>query len=169
MVLGAFIYFKNSAINSVDRSSQPQACLKSGFLSLAEYLPSYTVKTGDTLLWVAEKKIGDSSRVEELIKLNKDTYPQLSSENFILEQGWKLKLPPENVGKTNGIIIILGGRVSMNQAGWNINWRNEASGPFELSQLSKSIADGDCVIAIFQGNDKGNPLNIKVLSITKQK
>ncbi len=57
----------------------------------------YSVESGDTLVSIAEKTLGDKTRVQELITLNLDTLPTLRTRPEYLETGWKLLLPPKDI------------------------------------------------------------------------
>ena len=53
----------------------------------------YTVVSGDYLMSIAERYMGDSSRWPEIVELNKDKYPSLSSNPNLIYPGWVLTLP----------------------------------------------------------------------------
>jgi hypothetical protein len=62
-----------------------------------EYLTKYIVKSGDSLLSVANSQLKDNSRVGDIVYLNRDMYPQLSVDKPFLEKGWILYLPPPEI------------------------------------------------------------------------
>ena len=59
-----------------------------------ELYKKYIVKSGDTLLLVAKKELGDTSRVSDIVYINEKDYPGLSIKNPYIEPGWVLHLPP---------------------------------------------------------------------------
>jgi LysM repeat protein len=79
---------------------------------LEDFLSTYTVQSGDSLLTIARDQLGDVSRVNELISLNKDRYPSLSIDNPFIEIGWKLYLPPDYTKQTSGRLSRVGGWIS---------------------------------------------------------
>lgn len=162
-VVGYLVY-KNKLPSTLNPTNFV-SCSKSGFLPKNEYLPLYTVKQGDTLLSISKNVLNDVSRIDEIIKLNKDDFPELSIKNPFLEKDWVLKLPPENSSKTNGSIYAVAGRLSVSNVGWGVNWLNAGVGPFSLTELPTSFSSGQCVIVIYQSSDMDNPSPIKVFSV----
>ncbi|MFZ5425041.1 MAG: LysM peptidoglycan-binding domain-containing protein [Patescibacteria group bacterium] len=57
----------------------------------------HTVTPGESILSIATKELSDSSRVGEIIKLNKSKYPTLLSNPQNLEIGWKLMIPEKDI------------------------------------------------------------------------
>jgi nucleoid-associated protein YgaU len=57
----------------------------------------YTVKRGDTLQGIAQTQLGTWQRWRELVDLNKDKYPSLSSNPDFIAVDWKLKVPAKGV------------------------------------------------------------------------
>lgn len=53
----------------------------------------YTVKRGDTLQGIAQTQLGQWQRWRELVDLNKDKYPSLTSNPDFIAVDWKLKVP----------------------------------------------------------------------------
>ena len=51
---------------------------------------TYTVKGDDTLSGIAEDKLGDANRWNEIYKLNKD---EIGDDPDVIQPGTKLKLP----------------------------------------------------------------------------
>ncbi len=94
LVGGILILYKNNKLQSyfgtnnisVAQPSKVQ-CKDYGWNNGEDVLPNYTVKKGDTLLSISKKILGDPSRVQELINLNKGKYPISLKDSFI-EQGW---------------------------------------------------------------------------------
>jgi hypothetical protein len=169
------LYFRNqpktqpNEVTVTVQSPEPQYpnCPKQGLASKSDYLPTYTVKKGDTLLLIAKNQLNDVSRVSELIQLNKEEFPTLSIENPFLEQGWKLFIPPPYTQKTNGQIFNLNGNLMRKDSIWGVGWARGGGGSFkpeELQNLS-DLPDGTCISVIYQG---GPIEDHKVLSVTKQ-
>ena len=53
----------------------------------------YTVVSGDYLSSIAARYLGDGDRWPEIVELNKDKYPSLSSNPNLIYPGWVLTLP----------------------------------------------------------------------------
>lgn len=53
----------------------------------------YTVVSGDYLMSIAERYMGNADRWPEIVELNKDKYPSLSSNPNLIYPGWVLTLP----------------------------------------------------------------------------
>jgi len=147
-------------------------CELDGFAEKEQYLNNYTVKRGDTLLSISKTQLGDTSRVNEIINLNKDKYPTLSLENPFLETEWKLLLPHQRYGKTNGIINVIHGTLSKSNSGWSVHWRTGSVGVFPFEDLEKyshlNLIHGDCITVVYQGMDLKTSFSMKALEIFKQ-
>ena len=118
VVFGAVAYFQlRSKINIIPRlpsknsnesnlavEKEKVRCSFYGSLDQDFYLTKYTVRKGDTLLSIAKNELGDSSRVDELIGLNKTWYPNLSIQNPFIKAGWELRIPPKFFPKSSGIL-----------------------------------------------------------------
>ena len=63
---------------------------------------AYTVEPGDTLAKIAQV---NGTTVEELVELNKISYPSLETDPGAIEVGWKLQMPGKR-GHIKGIITI---------------------------------------------------------------
>src|SRR5258708_8778115 len=133
--------FINQQQQRVSNNHQPtehttaSTCTKQGLQPKDDYLPTYTVKSGDSLLFIAKSQLKDISRVNELIILNKDRYPQLSVNPSLLQQGWKLNLPPQNVGITNGHIYVISGNIELypdDRKLWGVRCNSEGAGTFSI-------------------------------------
>ena len=73
------------------------------------YLYTYKVKQGDTLLSIASKELGDSSRMHEIAIYNRNEYPSLYTwddvaNKFAIKAGWVLKLPTKNIPRSSGFV-----------------------------------------------------------------
>ncbi|MFH1896189.1 MAG: LysM peptidoglycan-binding domain-containing protein [bacterium] len=99
--------------SNVSRSSVPNkpVCRSYGYQGEEYFLDLYTVKPGDSLLSISKNELGTTSRVNEIIELNKDKY-QISLSKSFLESGWELLLPPEDVKETSGQLIAIQGVIS---------------------------------------------------------
>ena len=60
---------------------------------------------------IARKELGDRARVVELVRLNSDTFPTLSTKRDYIERGWKLLLPPRDIRLTNHDLARLKGHL----------------------------------------------------------
>ena len=142
-----------------------------GFSRKEDFLSQYTVKKGDTLLLITKSQLGDVSRINELITLNKDKYPSLSIENPFLEQAWILSLPPKSFGLTTGQLFEFSGEITTIEKDgyWAISEPGSTVALF-LDKNTKFIRKttfnkGDCVKAIYETISLGS---YKVLSVSPQ-
>jgi hypothetical protein len=153
---------------SITPSSSTLACAKQGLQSKDDYLPIYVVKKGDSLLSIAKSQLGNSSRINELITLNKDRYPQLSVGQPFLEQGWKLNVIPKNFGITNGNVYIFSGNIELypnNPNFWGVKWNGGSGGTFSIKELNNNqgniqFKNGDCVTVIYQAGETEKTFSI---------
>ena len=156
-------------------NSTSPICKRYGPVERDEYLTVYIVKRGNTLLSIAKTELKDVSRVNEIITMNQEQFPQLSLNSPFLEQGWKLYLPPKNITNSNGYIFALRGNVHLDtlsngQQIWGVSERTGGGGSFSLEEWkkysgSKEFLEGSCVTVIYQG---GPGSDHKVLSILFQ-
>jgi hypothetical protein len=123
--------------------------------SVVGFLPTYTVRRGDSLLSIAKSELNDASRVGEIIEINKQQFPGLSLEKSFIEVGWKLTLPPKEI-KTGGNIKVSSGKlVDIRDSGtrWLIDETGSGSGGYshypKQGIISPVIEDGikvgDCI------------------------
>lgn len=144
-----------------------------------KYLNEYIVKNGDTLLSIAKNQLGDSSRVNEIITLNKEKYPTLSLENSFIEIGWKFLLPPKSYGVTNGLIFIVHGTLYYGMPYWGIslNPTSVKDSYVDISEIQPDdvqkfsnlgLSSGDCVTIVYQEIDYKINHSRKVLEVLKQ-
>lgn len=160
--------YSKPSINSQNMSGQQAStCAKQGIQSRDDYLPVYIVQSGDSLLSIAKFQLKDGSRVSELITLNSDRYPELSLKNPFLEKGWKLYLPPQSVGVTNGYISMISGNVAVfpeNKNLWGVTYIGGQGGTFPSEALTKdNLKQGDCVTVLYQGGK-----DLKLFSVARQ-
>lgn len=177
IAIGGAYYFgtkKGNILPTPPPTRENQCKYKDSFSAGVEgFLKVYVVKKGDTLLSIAKNVLGDVSRADELARLNHDKYPSLSTSKPFLEVGWALNLPPEDVGRTNGLIFVETGRLSIGDKGWGTGYP-EKSQRYNLKDLDKSmfgqnIKEGECVIIVYEGNDvSGAATGIRALKITRQ-
>lgn len=150
---------KKNIVNNVSKQQQKTGatCL-SGRSQKKEFLKTYKVLRGDSLLSISRDQLKDVSRVNELIELNKDNYPKLSVGNSFIEQGWGLYLPPDFTTKTSGMLAELKGEIRAvrpNDGAWEVG-DPAASSHFAALYVDKDtkiFADatpkvGDCIKAV---------------------
>lgn len=151
-------------VNQAKKESA-SGCIKQGIQPKDDYLPPYTVKSGDSLLSIAKSQLKDGSRVSELIILNSDRYPELSLSKPFLEQGWKIYLPPQNLEATNGYIFMISGNVEIYPSPvgfWGVKYNGGRGGLFPVETLSKdNIKAGDCVSVLYQGGGETKLFSVK--------
>ncbi len=118
-------------VSAPENNGQKTMCMEDRYTNNpADFLETYTVMPGDSLLTIAGDKLGNVSRVGELITLNNGTYPDLSIEKPFIEVGWKLYLPPNSTDSTSG---------HLNQvAGWISNIRQTS--PNQIFEVSSNNA-----------------------------
>lgn len=104
-------YFKDPSSITTDSRQTKAKCKQYGYLDKDFYLTKYTVQKRDSISAVAEKILGDSTRTDEIINLNKTWYPHLSLQNPFIEVGWELRLPPKFISKSTGILVGIAGEI----------------------------------------------------------
>ena len=131
-----------------------------GQLDKEFYLDKYIVQKGDTLLSIAQNQLGDNSRVDELIQLNRQTYPSISIQNPKIEANWELEIPAKIYPKSSGIIESVGGKVTgQNSKSITINLKRDSV----VEQISyfnsytkflsvNAFKIGDCVYIVKDGS-----------------
>ncbi|OGH08320.1 MAG: hypothetical protein A2171_03045 [Candidatus Levybacteria bacterium RBG_13_35_9] len=135
---------------------------KYGFLPTESFLRSYTVKSQDTLLSIANNELGSTGRVNELISLNKEKYPYLSIKNNFLEVGYQLYLPPKNILNSSGDLFAINGKlISNTNSTWTV--KVDEGLTYSIYPMENTIFEskneeefipGDCVNII--GDNEGN-------------
>jgi len=129
------------------------------------YLDTYIVQKGDSLLSIAETQSGSTSRVNELIQLNKEKYHGLSITNPFIEVGWELYLPPKFQKSSSGKLFGLQGRiVDQNESAFQIGTSSSMPvGSVGLVVFKQDttkyfgkdkFAIGDCVTIIFDDRSR---------------
>lgn len=137
LLIGLTLFSQNNkTINYVKPAGERQTACLSERSQKGEFLETYIVKKGDTLLSISKNQLKDVSRIGELIELNKDRYPELSVKSPFLEQGWGLYLPPDSTIRTSGSIAQVKGVIKSireNDGAWEIG---SASTPGHYAALS---------------------------------
>lgn len=137
-------------------------CQKAGVAQKSEYLVPYTIQNGDSILKIAEAQLKDSSRVNELTKLNEDAVG--------LSAGSILYLPPENIKKSSGSLALVSGMIiKKDNAVWQLSYGGGEKGLglaipgyyFKEVTNKEDFKVGDCV-TVFLDN------GVKVYTVTKQ-
>ena len=130
-------------------------CQKSGPSQKKDYLVPYLLKEGDSFATIAEKELGDSTRVSELTALNDDQKQ--------LVVGSTIYLPPDNIKQSSGHIAEISGKiVKKDNASWQISYGGGEKGPGVLMPgfWFKDVADaasfqlGDCVTILIDNGVK---------------
>jgi hypothetical protein len=159
--------------NSAEQKDTSSKCKYDGITGGQEFLESYEVKEGDTLLSIAKNTLKDVSRADELAKINNNNYPNLSTSNPFLEVGWVLNLPPNGSKRTNGLLFAENGRLSISQNGWGTGYPQESQ-RYKIEELEtalkgQEIKEGECVTIIFEGSDlAGSNSGIRAVTIYRQ-
>lgn len=150
------IYEKyGGVISSMTYETITGKCPRYGGAKKEEFLESYVVQKGDTLLTIAENQLGSSSRVYALVSANNDRYPELSVKNSFVEVGWKFYLPIKNVPPTfdayssiriYGEVVEVGNNYAFlaypeSNLPLRIDFNNQILLP------DKKIEKGDCLVA----------------------
>ena len=129
-------------------------CTRYGKAPKDEYLESYVVKQGDTLLSIARNQLSDSSKVYQLINLNNDNYPELSIKNSYIEPGWELYIRLKDRKITEAITSF---------ARQSIQWSIEIINQEKYEVLKREIEQDKTVI------NRGAVFNKKVNDYFTQK
>lgn len=177
VAIGTTYFFKTKSGNATPTSSsslESQCKYKDSYSAGNQgFLDTHIVVKGDTLLSIAKNILGDVSRADELARLNHDKYPNLSTLNPFLEVGWVLNLPPEGVGRTNGLILIETGRLSIGDNGWGTGYPQKSQ-RYKLKDLDdvmlkQDIKEGECVVITYEGNDvNGAASGLRALKMARQ-
>lgn len=137
-------------------------CKKSGFSQKSEFLPSYTIKDGDSLQEIAESQLGDPKRLDELMTLNSGTSG--------LSAGSTLYLPPPSIKQSSGHLIQVSGMiVRKDNAVWQLSYGGGEKGLglviptyyFNDVANTQGYALGDCITVFL---DDG----VKAYTVSKQ-
>lgn len=123
------------------------------------YFPTYIVKQGDSLLSIARKQLGDSSKYKLLIWYNNKKYPHLTEDlkNSLLEPRWELVLPPPEAPEDR-MLQVVSGHVMENIDGsnWGIVGENYYALGYDFEDLKYDSGEipqiGDCATIVSDGN-----------------
>lgn len=130
-------------------------CVKSGPSQKKDYLIPYILKEGDSFQSIAEKELGDATRVSELTTLNAD------QTNLTL--GSTIYLPPPQITSSSGHIYEISGKiVQKDNATWQLTYGGGKSGPgllipaYYLKDIPNldSFHVGDCVTVLLDNGVK---------------
>lgn len=154
-------YFKDPTSVATNSGLTKAKCENYGYLDKDFYLTKYTVQKRDSVSAVAEKVLGDITRTDEIIQLNKTWYPHLSLQNPFIEIGWELRLPPKFISKSTGILVGIAGEIleiNDRQISIDMNFNKVGFDPGSgyITNISKNVKYlgkdsfkvGDCVSLI---------------------
>ncbi|HVZ12415.1 MAG TPA: LysM domain-containing protein [Patescibacteria group bacterium] len=136
-------------------------CSKSGPSQQKDYLVPYILQAGDSFQSIAEKELGDGTRVSELTALNDGAKD--------LTVGSTIYLPPKNIKSSSGHIVEVSGKVvKKDNSAWQLSYGGGEKGmgvvipAYYLKDVTNSdtIQLGDCVTVLM---DNG----VKAYSVTK--
>jgi len=129
----------------------------------------YTVKEGDSLLSIASNQLGDSSRANEIISLNKDDYPGLIDQPRLLQAGWELELPLRNLGIVQHELKTLSGMVASydgKRIGVSFNQKGTQYGEYSIQESTEIVGEeigfGDCIHILVDDDPRGGSRVIRV-------
>lgn len=161
------LFGRKSALNSffdpkqdIARNAANSKCVNNARRE-GDFLLTYTVVQGDTLLSIAKSQLGSTSRVNEIIALNKNKY-KLSVQMPFLEQGWILFLPPAYIKNSSGELVEESGELlEINKATseWSIGGKNFTSFHLRVSNnthfpQNENFNLGDCIKLIYDMNTR---------------
>lgn len=130
-------------------------CARSGPSQKKDYLVSYILKAGDSFQSIAEKELGDATRVSEITTLNED------QKNLTV--GSTIYLPPKEIASSSGHIYEVSGKiVKEDNASWQLTYGGGEKGPGLLipAFYLKDIPDlnsyhvGDCITVLLDNGVK---------------
>lgn len=128
-------------------------CNNYGRIDKDNYLSTYTVKSGDTLLSIARKQLGSTDNVPVLVALNKDRYSTLSIEKPFVEIGWKLFLPPREPPNIWGDVVAHAGEVAQLTSKGSMVIKSTSGTTYVHNESSIDYPDGnlkvgDCSVVL---------------------
>lgn len=142
-----------------------------GTMPVEVYLDIYKVKQGDTLLSIANNQLGSTSRVNEIVNLNKNR-PEYNSlyTSETIKEGWELYLSSKYLPPNSGDLVAGMGMLSTTKLG-TFKGRMSAithpeyfpsGSPVEFNNGSvffgaQKFKEGDCVVII---RDEGTDVDI---------
>ncbi|MCA9369424.1 hypothetical protein KC721_03930 [Candidatus Woesebacteria bacterium] len=161
------ISVQTTALKNTGYTKESTKCMKYGKSLPEEYLVPYVTSKGETMMDIAISQLRDSSRVYELINLNKETYPDISPEEPFVEDGWIVYLPDPRWPVSSGNISELSAEVTKIAADdtWSLRGPNFATNARLTSRTLYPIEDvkeGDCVTIIREIGVQGNMLSVEL-------
>ncbi len=132
-----------------------EICQKTGPSQKKDYLVPYILKEGDSFNTIAEKELGDATRVSELTALNDDQKQ--------LTVGSTIYLPPTDIKQSSGRLAELSGKVvKKDNANWQLSYGGGTTGPGVIMPAFwfKDIAEaddvkiGDCITVFIDNGVK---------------
>lgn len=151
------------------RDLELNKCVPYGRLTKNEYLSSYTVQKGDTLFSILNDHNWGTSRINDLIEINKDDYPGLSLQNPFIEVGWRLYLPPKYAGSGSGHYVGVQGEISeINTTSMMVNQNPDGTNPIKITLTNFTqfippdykLSKGKCVRVVFDKDFDNRAISI---------
>lgn len=159
-------YWESNAYISTNKKIVSK-CQTEFDVSKDEYLHSYTVKKGDSLLSISKNELGTPARVQELITLNSGVYPHFINDNKtnnnFLEIGWIIYLPPKDINTSGFLYYWKGEFIAETDQALTFQTGNTRVGQlihvFDKTQDTKTLGKsifhkGDCANVLVDANDK---------------
>jgi hypothetical protein len=173
LIIAALILLQSYLKSNPKLQEKIVGCKSYGSIDQSFYLNEYKVKDGDTLLSIAQNETGKSSRVDELIQLNKNKFPNLSLENPTIETGWVFYVLPSFFPRSSGYIRGLSGKISkIDEKSITISLkRNKLVEEISYKMpstiyLGKNLyVPGDCIYII---KDNSNRVGTGILAVSSQ-
>jgi len=173
IIIAVLALFQNYLKSNPPLREKIIGCKSYGSLDQNFYLNEYKVKDGDTLLTIAQKEMGKSSRIDELIQLNKNKFPNLSLENPDIETDWVFIIPPSFFPRSTGYIKGVSGRISkIDEKSITINLKRNKlveeisyKMPSTIYLGKNSYIPGDCIYII---KDNSNRVGTGILAVSSQ-
>lgn len=156
-----------AAPRSTEYSEESTKCMKYGQSLPEEFLVPYVATKGETMMDIAKSQLRDSSRVYELINLNKKAYPEITADEPFVEEGWIVYLPDPKWPVSSGNISELSAEVTNISADntWSLRGPKFASNAKLTSRTLYPIEEvkvGDCVTIIREIGAQGNMLSVEL-------
>ena len=151
--------------SSTIQISAQKECKQYKYFDKPDLYETYTVKPGDSLLSISNRKYGSPNRIGDIIELNKDNYPTLNNSTF-LEVGWKLYIPSINQSITLGGVSGNITKITKDYFGVQDGKSYGATFNIYYSRVPKykdnfTYKIGDCVTVIYEGSSQ-IPLSIEL-------
>lgn len=149
----------------------PPSCALYGYQPVNNQYYIYTVKEHDTLLSIAQHQLKDSSKIYQIISLNKEEYPNLVTDASLLKAGWELKIPLYDIGTIKHTLQILSGKIAeIDEANIGLLRNKERTHYHGMylhhsTIIDKGIKRGDCVNLLMDSDGIGD---VRVIRVFKQ-